>query len=312
MISQLEILSAQGEPILATVFVAKFRGDENFLAEFVDARDPEVSSDKKWVIIISTQFGCPVSCAMCDAGGNYKGDLTASEMLAQIDHVVSLHAKERLDRVQKFKVQFARMGEPALNPAVLEVLRELPRHYRPSALIPCVATTSPASSRKWFKELLEIRHSVYANADFQLQLSINSTNEKNRDHLMPLPKMSFRELADFSEKFYVKGKRKSALNFALTEGVEIDPKVIARNFSPEFCCIKITPLNPTVRSGETGLATALPHDAPEKADQLCIELGRLGFDVILSIGDARENAIGSNCGMAVRKIRTLTKTPSIF
>jgi 23S rRNA (adenine2503-C2)-methyltransferase len=272
------------------------------MAEFVDARDPDCDFDFKWVIIVSTQFGCPVACTMCDAGGDYVGDLRSEEILAQIDHVVQVHGSERLSSVEKFKVQFARMGEPALNPAVLEALRELPSRYKAPGLMPCVATTAPSNACKWFDGLIGVRHAVYAGRDFQLQISLNSTDEAARDRLMPYPKMSFETIAKLIDRFHIDGTRKVSLNFALTKDVPVDAQVIAEHFDPKKACIKITPLNPTIRSQETGLDTALPPEAPKDCERLCEELTGCGFDVILSIGDVRENEIGSNCGMAVRRL----------
>ncbi len=299
----MEIISIQGDPSLAEVFVARFRGDERLLAEFVDARDPEEDPNYKWVVIVSSQFGCPIACPMCDAGGDYRGDLTAEEILAQIDAVVARHPESRLKGTKKFKVQFARMGEPALNPTVLGALEALPSRYGAPGLMPCIATTAPANACRWFDSLKEIRHSVYSGRDFQLQISLNSTDEAARDRLMPWPKMSFAYISEYARAFHEPGTRKTALNFALTEGVPVNPEAIARNFDPGFTCVKITPLNPTIRSAETGLSTALPPHAPEEADSLSNRLVELGFEVILSIGDTRENAIGSNCGMAVRKTK---------
>jgi 23S rRNA (adenine2503-C2)-methyltransferase len=299
----MQIISKQGDPDLAEVYVARFRGDDRYMAEFVDARDPDHDPTYKWVIIVSTQFGCPISCPMCDAGGDYEGDLTGDEIFAQIDHVVDSHGTGRLAAVEKFKVQFARMGEPALNPAVLDVLCELPSRYRAQGLIPCIATTAPANACRWFERLIGIRQTKYAGSDVQLQISLNSTDDAARDRLMPYPKMSFETIGKFIDRFHVGGTRKVSLNFALTKDVPVEPDVIARHFDPESTCIKITPLNPTSRSQDTGMDTALPPHAPEECDQLCQALGDRGFDVILSIGDVRENDIGSNCGMAVRRIR---------
>lgn len=298
----MKVILKRGDPDLAQVFVARFRGDDRFMAEFVDARDPDLPADKKWVIIISTQFGCPVSCLMCDSGGNYAGDLTADEMFAQIDYAISQHGDRRLASVEKFKVQFARMGEPALNPNVLAVLDELPKRYDAPGLMPCIATTAPASASAWFERLLSIRRTTYAGKPFQLQLSINSTDERARDRLMPFPKMGFDELNEFARDFTKGGPRKVSLNFALMKDVPVDAAVISDHFDPARVCVKITPLNPTIRAGETGLATALPHDAPDMTADLCKRLNDSGFDTILSIGDARENEIGSNCGMMVRRI----------
>jgi len=298
----MEIISRQGDPNLAEVFVARFRGDENLLAEFVDARDPERDPYYKWVIVVSSQFGCPVACTMCDAGGGYRGDLTKQEILAQIDSVVARHPDARLRTAEKFKVQFARMGEPALNSAVLDALEELPGRYGAPGLMPCIATTAPANACRWFDRLKSVRAKSYADGEFQLQISINSTDETARDRLMPYPKMGFAYLREYIRQFHIEGTRKVALNFALTSGVPVDPEVIARHFDPASACIKITPLNPTERSRETGLDTALPPHAPEQMQGLCERLAELGFDVIVSIGDVRENEIGSNCGMAVRRL----------
>lgn len=299
----MKIISKQGDPSLAEVFVAEFRNDDEYMAEFVDAHDPALSKSDKWVMILSTQFGCPVSCAMCDAGSDYMGDLSAEEIFSQIEFLKNSNPELPLHSVKKLKIQFARMGEPALNPDVLSVVNELPRRYDMPGLIPCIATTAPSSSEGWFERLLSIRHGIYRSRDFQLQFSINSTDENVRDELMPVRKMPLAWISNYSRFFYEEGRRKVSLNFALTEGVPVDPKIISKHFDPEFACIKITPLNPTIRSSETGFVTALSPNAPEKAEKLCNAFRNSGFDVILSIGDERENSIGSNCGMAVRKLR---------
>lgn len=298
----MKIILKTGDPNLAEVYVAAFRGKEELLAEFVDARDPKLPRDSKWVIIISTQFGCPAGCPMCDAGGGYLGDLDSDEMFLQIDRVISSRKNIDPKKVSKLKIQFARMGEPALNSFVIVALEKLPNHLNSPGLIPCIATTAPLSAGKWFEELIGLRHSVYKGRDFQLQFSINSTDETARDKLMPLPKFSLAEISKLAERFYENGTRKIGLNFALAKDIPVEAKTIAKYFSPNSVCVKLTPLNPTYRSIETGLQTALPPDAPEEAEKLCNEFESLGFDVITSIGDTRENEIGSNCGMAVRKI----------
>lgn len=303
MKTTLEIVSHQGDRDLAMVYVARLRESDAHAIEFVDARDPSIAPDQKRVVIISTQFGCPIACPICDAGGDYQGDLTSAEMLAQIDHVVMDYPKDWNTTLAKFKVQFARMGEPALNQAVLDVLRELPGRYNAPGLIPCIATIAPARCHDWFEELIDIRRTIYANKTFQLQLSINSTDEKCRQTMMPANKLSFDELSCIADRFVSGGPRKVGLNFAFTSDTPLEPKVIADHFNPASCCIKITPLNPTARSQEHGFQTALPPDAPTRADRICQEFGDLGFDVIVSIGDERENVIGSNCGFAVKHLR---------
>ena len=341
----MKIISKSGDPNLAEVFVAQFRSDPQFLAEFVDSKETGIPREDKWVIIVSTQFGCPVECLMCDSGGNYLGNLTKEDIFAQIDHVVSQYQTGLASHCRKLKIQFARMGEPALNPAVLDVICELPKHYDNPALIPCIATTAPISSSKWFEELLGIKRTLYCNKTFQLQFSINSTNEDERDRLMPIPKWNLKQIAEYGMRFVENGDRKISLNFALTEGVLIDADIIAQQFDPSKFCIKVTPLNPTetasinqlttsinpptpplIKGGEGGFVpffkegnVTLPFEKEgvggirlsHNSSQFITDLRQFGFDVIISIGEPRENEIGSNCGQAIRKLRSLTHPQAI-
>lgn len=301
--SPVRVIERIGDSELAQVYVASFRDGPQYLAEFVDARDPELPKDKKWVIIVSTQFGCPVACEFCDAGGDFSGNLTAEEIFSQIDHVISNNPPSRIF-TSKFKIQFARMGEPSLNAAVLDVLDQLPRRYDAHGLIPCIATIAPRSAAAWFERLLSIRHGIYSGRDFQLQLSINTTDDILRDRMMPVPKLSLRELGDYVQRFHEDKLRKSSLNFALMSDFKVDPAIIADNFDPKYACIKLTPLNPTMKSMEMGIENGLIENLDRAVQDLAGKFNCLGFDVIISIGDLRENEIGSNCGMAVKRLRT--------
>jgi len=325
----MKIISKNGDPNIAEVFVAQFRNDPQLLAELVDAKDPNLPRSDKWVIIVSTQFGCPVECLMCDSGGDYRGNLSAEEILAQIDYVVSLHPSGLANHCNKFKIQFARMGEPALNPAVPEVLRELPHRYDNPRLIPCLATTAPAMSSDWFEKLLKIKQTIYQGRTFQLQFSINATNETERDRLMPIPKLTMKEIAEYGNRFVQNGDRKIGLNFALTDGVSLDSDIIAQRFRPDKFCIKVTPLNPTDAVTSSGLKSALYSEASDAsgirgykghflnwcptpdAERFISDLQKFGFDVIISIGEPKENEIGSNCGQAIRKLRALPHSKAL-
>src|SRR4030042_1207103 len=68
---KMEVVYKTGSSDLATVYVA--RSESGHLLEFVESRQPPLTRDQKWVLIISTLYGCPVNCIICDAGGNYKG-----------------------------------------------------------------------------------------------------------------------------------------------------------------------------------------------------------------------------------------------
>ena len=84
----IEVIEEFGKEDLAKVYVASIRNSKKHLVEFVESVQPPIPREKKWVLIVSTLFGCPVGCKMCDAGGDYKGKLTADEILAEIDYMV--------------------------------------------------------------------------------------------------------------------------------------------------------------------------------------------------------------------------------
>ncbi len=296
------VLEVRGRPDLAEVFVARLRPDAGSLVEFVDAIDPRYPREEKWVVTVSTQFGCPIRCAMCDSGGHYAGDLTADEILAQIDYVVRRRAPDGRIPCPKFKIHFARMGEPALNPAVIDVLERLPDPYDAQGLMACIPTVAPRAAGDWFDDLLDVKRRRYRGR-FQLQFSINSTDPAIRDRLMPVAKWDLDEIAAYGRLFFEPGDRRVVLNFALARGVPVDPGAVAAVFDPERFVAKLTPVNPTEAAAANGLETVLSAAAPDAADRLVERFAALGFDAVVSIGEAEEIAIGSNCGQAVAGLR---------
>lgn len=300
MTASMEIVSRSGLSEVAEVFVARMRGSNEHCIEFVDGLDTRCPRREKWIINVSTQFGCPVGCVFCDAGFRYLGDLTAEEMLCQVRFVRDRHSG--LDRIcSKLKVHFARMGEPALNDAVLEAIRRLPEELESPGLWACVPTVAPRGRDDWFSRLKKIKDEKFSSR-FQLQFSVNSTDEAARRRLMPIPLLSQRELAGLGSEFFEPGDRKVVLNFALARGVPFDPRVIMRLYDPERFAVKITPVNPTEQGRLGQVATMLRSDAASHLNDKVDMLMGAGFDVILSVGDPREDAVGSNCGQAVRRM----------
>ena len=123
----MKVVAVTRNPNLATVYIADM-GDECMI-EFVEACQPPYPRDECWILMVSTLYGCPVKCKMCDAGGHYGGKPNAAEILHQIDYMVDEWFPGRVIPSRKFKIQFARMGEPAFNLAVLEALEQLPGRY---------------------------------------------------------------------------------------------------------------------------------------------------------------------------------------
>jgi len=295
----MKVFAVTGTPDVAEVFMADM--GEGRMIEFVEALQPPYTRDERWILMISTLYGCPVKCLICDAGGGYRGKPTAEEILRQIDHMVYRWYPDGCVPSRKFKIQFARMGEPALNMAVLDVLEQLPERYDAPGLMPSISTIAPHGVDAFFEGLLDVKNRLYPNGRFQFQYSIHTTDVPLRDKLIPVRKWSFTQMAVYGERFHRPGDRKITLNFALAEGMPVEPDVMLRYFDPERYLVKITPINPTCHAVQNGLYTHIDPYRPETGQAIAQSLTAVGYDVIVSIGEVQENEIGSNCGQYVLK-----------
>ncbi|MCD6418088.1 radical SAM protein [bacterium] len=292
----MKIIAKRGNPDIATVFLADFGGR---YVEFVESRQPPLSFEEKLVFIISVSFGCPIRCAFCDAGGNFSGHLSAEQMVEQVDFLVRRRFKNEKIPVKKFKIQFARMGEPALNEKVIDAMKILSSKIDAKGLMFCVSTVAPVGRENFFEQIAQIKDDF--DGRFQLQFSIHSTDANERDFFIPVKKWTLEQIAEYGNSFWKDSDRKITLNFAVAEGSKIEVEKIADIFSPEKFLIKITPINPTERAKTTGVKSAFRKEPSDRIKLLLKELSEKNFDVILSVGELEENFIGSNCGQLVAK-----------
>jgi len=290
----MKIIAKTGNDKLATVYVAQ--SDAGKLLEFVESVPPPFKLEEKWVLIISTLFGCPIKCRFCDAGNFYRGKPTKTELLYQIDYLIKNRFGGKSVPSKKFKIQFSRMGEPSFNLAVLETLAEIQSRYDIPGFYPSLSTIAPNGTDKFFEELLQIKNIYYTNK-FQFQFSIHSTDLNQRDWLIPVKTWSFRKMARFGEKFHKGSKQKVTLNFALSDNTIIDKDVLLNYFNPKDFLIKITPVNPTYNAQKNNLDSSLSRSSEKNV--IIDNLKNAGYEVIVSIGDLTENEIGSNCGQHV-------------
>jgi len=303
----MEVLRVSGEPEVAEVAVLRFRGDDRYCVETVDGLAPPEPRARKWIINISTQFGCPVGCPFCDAAQAYAGNPTAEELFCQVRWALARHP-EHVGLCGKLKVHFARMGEPSFNDAVLEAIARLPEEISTPGLWACVATVAPRGRDAWFERLRDVKERSFRGR-FQLQFSVQSTSAADRARLTPIAHWSLAEIAAYGTRFHRPGDRKVVLNFALARGVEFDPAVVASRFDPAHFAVKITPVNPTARGAEAGFETVLRSERAEAVAAARDALLARSFDVVLSVGESGEDRIGSNCGQAVRVARPVRALP---
>jgi 23S rRNA (adenine2503-C2)-methyltransferase len=205
------------------------------------------------------------------------------------------------------------MGEPALNPAVIDALRTLPGAFDAPGLHVSLSTIAPTggATEDFFEKLIGVKDEFYPGGRFQLQFSIHTTDEAKRDELIPARKWSLAQIAAYGERFSSPedGDKKVTLNFAPADGYPIDAKVVREHFDPSRFVIKLTPLNPTVRSHEESLRSTIDPFDRTTSEHLIDAFAEQGFDVILSIGQPEENLIGSNCGQFVQRALKASARP---
>ncbi|MBI9047754.1 MAG: hypothetical protein JEZ06_24935 [Anaerolineaceae bacterium] len=295
----MKIVASAGREDIAVVYLAEYEDGE--YVELVEAVQPPIAREDKWVLLVSTLYGCPVECGMCDAGGFYHGKVSKDRMFQQIDFLIRKRYPDGIIPCKQFKIQFARMGEPAFNREVIQVLEELPSRYQAPGFMPSISTIAPHGTDSFFEELLSVKKKLYSKGNFQFQFSVHTTDQDLRDQLIPVKKWSFERMAHYGERFYESGDRKITLNFALAAGNPVDPEVLLGYFDPQKYVIKITPLNPTYRAARNGLTSYLGEKNTGNHYDIVENLKRAGYQVIVSVGDLEENAIGSNCGQFLMK-----------
>jgi len=292
----MKVIASAGREDIAVVYIGEYTTGK--LVEFVEALQPPKPRDEKWVLLVSTLYGCPVGCTMCDAGGFYQGKVSKDGIFSQIDFMVRRHYPDGKIPAGQFKIQFARMGEPAFNPAVLDVLDEFSDRYDAPGFMPSISTIAPGGTEPFFERLLEIKREKFSGGHFQFQFSLHTTDEESRDQIIPVKKWSFSEMAEYGEKFYELG---ITLNFALSNQAPVEAGRLLEYFDPDRFLIKITPLNPTYRAIEHGLSSYIDPWKGGDDSEIVQDLRSAGYQVIVSIGEAEENLIGSNCGQYIRK-----------
>ena len=147
----MKIINSTGREDLAIVHIAQAAGG-NYV-EFVESLYPPKSREEKWILTLSTLYGCPVSCTICDAGPFYLGRISKEGMFWQLDYMLSKRYPDGCIPVKKLKVHFTRMGEPAFNMSVLEVIEEFDLYFNAPGFMPSISSIAPKGSEKFFKEL---------------------------------------------------------------------------------------------------------------------------------------------------------------
>lgn len=320
-----EIYVAQGEKgYLEFLTVGDYGKDANIKADFLGItrelngvpNGETMPLTEKWVVTISTQYGCSMNCKFCDVPKVGPGkNATYNDLIGQIETALSMHPE--ITATKRLNIHFARMGEPTWNPDVLQCARDIRKAIRPyigrSLVHPVVSTMLPKNNKNlipFLQDWIDIKNYDY-RGDAGLQFSINSTDDKQRDYLFSGNSLSLKEISEIGRLLPDPVGRKYALNFALADDTIIDADKLADLFSPHKFMVKITPLHKTDACEDNDLKTSGGYDyfTPYKDKELA--LIKAGFDVIVFVPSYDEDNGLITCGNAIlsgSKIKAEHKT----
>lgn len=259
---------------------------------------------EKWVVTISTQYGCSMGCKFCDVPKVGKGrNATLNDLTKQVTEALKLHPE--VGSTKRLNVHYARMGEPTFNEDVLSHARGLLKEVRPyigrSHVHPVISTMLPKKNQNlvhFLQEWCEIK-----NYDFRgaagLQFSINSTCDKQRDDMFNGSSLSLDEIADIGRWLPDPVGRKYALNFALADEYEVDAEKLKSLFNPKKFMVKITPLHVTESCKENDIKTTGGYEYFTPYQKVEKELKEVGFDVLVFVPSYDEDKGLITCGNAI-------------
>jgi len=264
---------------------------------------------EKWVITISTQYGCQCDCSFCDVPKvQWRGNATLGDLWGQLSSAIRLfpHCKY----TERMNIHFARMGDPIFNPAVFEfskILQQEKRQWndrlgiRVETIHPVLTTSLP----RWFPglearilEWCDIKNEVY-HGQAGLQFSINSTNEDHRKATFRRGALTLEELAEIAKRMPDPISRKYCLNFAFSDEYELDGAKLYRLFSPDKFMVKITPIHNNTACRENGIKTAEGYESFKPYRRAEEAAKDAGFDTLVFIPSMDEEDGLVTCGNVV-------------
>jgi 23S rRNA (adenine2503-C2)-methyltransferase len=255
--------------------------------------------EEKWVVTISTQYGCSMGCEFCDVPKVGKGiNATYNDLIKQVLTGIKLHPE--IKTTKRLNIHFARMGEPTWNPNVLDATKWFKTHIDPEYKIHPVVSTMMPRHNEWLKTFIHtwvrIKNRLL-QGEAGLQLSINSTNDVERARQFNNNACSLEEISQIMDGSIPNG-RKFTLNFAIAD-YEINPDILLKYFNPDDYLIKLTPMHKTNTALEHGIKTNGDYTTYYPYKKHEDNLKKAGYDVLVFIASEYEDLGLITCGNAI-------------
>lgn len=302
---------------LETLSIGDYGKRHNIKAYFLGFPDeingvpniPTMPLSEKWVVTISTQYGCPQKCTFCDVPNiRFNGNASFDDLKKQVYEALKLFPDVRY--TDRLNLHFARMGEPIFNEAVFEFSRWLVEEkatfqreteLRAEVIHPVLTTSLPRRFKRLRARILEwcdMKNGLM-RGQAGLQFSINSTDESQRAAMFAGESITLEELADIGHEMPSPLSRKYCLNFAFSTDFEIDADKLCQLFDANKFMVKITPIHNNLACLENGISTVggYEHYTPYRKPEL--DLKAAGFDVLVFVPSMDEEHGLVTCGNLV-------------
>ena len=299
------------------LYVGDYGKENNIKADFLGFKKEinqvahhKVDLKDKMVVTISTQKGCPMNCMFCDCPKvKFGGNVSREELSEEVVNAIKFSGCKYTER---FNLHLARMGEPSLNADnVLDFLsydlRDIvDANMRADVIHPVFTTMMPKSLgieklSKILKRFCHIKNEEY-DGEAGLQLSINSTDEKQRDELFRGRSLSLECISYICRSLPMPIGRKYTLNFPVTDKTILDPKELSRLFDKDKFIVKITPIHETNEANANGINTPDGYYKYDVYRQFEKPLLDEGWEVIVFIPSKEEDEDRITCGNALLSI----------
>lgn len=259
---------------------------------------------EKWVITISTQYGCSMGCKFCDVPKVGKGiNASLSDLTNQVVEALKLHPE--VTATKRLNIHYARMGEPTFNFNVIDHAKWLLKEVRPfinrSHVHPVVSTMLPRKNKRlmeFLQEWCEIKNFNFRGSA-GLQFSINSTSDKQREEMFSGNSLSLEDISAIGKMLPDPVGRKYALNFALADNYEVNANKLLKLFNPKRFMVKITPLHKTKSCEDNGIVTTGGYEEFTPYQKVESDLKNAGFDVLVFVPSYDEDLGLITCGNAI-------------
>jgi 23S rRNA (adenine2503-C2)-methyltransferase len=261
---------------------------------------------EKWVITVSTQYGCPMKCTFCDVPNlKFKGNASFEDLKKQLYNAISLFPKTKY--TERLNLHYARMGDPIFNKNVFDFSRWIYANKRQikkdtglsiEVIHPVLTTSLPVKFAKLEERIMEwcdIKNNLY-NGQAGFQFSINSTDEAQRTEMYRGMQMHLEDFAKIADKMPDPISRKYCLNFAFSTDFIIDADKVANLFDPEKFMCKITPIHNNTACIENGIKTVGGYDSWKPYQKPEEDLKAKGFDVLVFVPSIDEEDGLVTCG----------------